>query len=498
MRRSGIVSRRSAVGVLALVVFVLASVLLTRHDFTHDFTRGQRRSLAPQTLRVLEMVDRPIEVLAFYAEVPEEQASLYDLVQRYREHAPELELTLVDPDRRPELAEEHGVSVNRTVVLVDGDLEVRTVAPSEAELTGALVRLLSGQPPRVYFVEGHGEASVEDESRGGIRAAAQLLARQNFELRILQTAVVERIPRDADVLVLAAPERPLAPREVALLTDYLLRGGRLMAMLEPRGSSSADSLVSLFGIQPEDGFVVDASAERANLTRDSNVRFAVALGGRPGHPISDGFNLPVIFPLARSLRSEQPPPPGVEVQRLVETTASTWRETDLSTLVEGDPEFDPAADGRGPLALGFAAGIQLREFQLDRQARETLTSTLLRMAPQSTDFRDSSLQDSVAIGGETVPRALGEQARMVVLGDVSFIDNANLRVQGNGDFFLACMLWLAEQENRIALAPRPDLSDPVVLTGRQLSLLRWGALLVLPGLMLIVAVLIFRWRRNWL
>jgi gliding motility-associatede transport system auxiliary component len=495
-RRGRVDAMRWAVGAAMLAVFVLASVLLSRHDFRHDFTQGQRRSLAPQSRRVLESLDRPMRLTAFYADIPEDQTALGDLVDRFRRVSPHITLRFVDLDRRPELAEEYGVSRNRTVIIEDGDLRIRTVAPGEAALIGAILRASSGRPSRVYFIEGHGEASIEDESRAGIRDAAQLLAQQNFELRILQTKVINAVPADADILVLPSPESPLTAGEMSQLTRYLLGGGRLMAMLEPMGSASADSLVARFGIVPEPGFVVDTSEERQNLLGEGNFRFALALGGRAGHLITDGFNMPVVFPIARGMHIEQPPPPGVDAFRLLQTGGSSWSEEDLSTLAEGTPLFREGEDVAGPVGIAFAGEVLLREFQLDREERRTLTSAGFRMGG-NLDLRDSTLIDSLRIGEEAIPLSLRERARFVVIGDVDFINNSNLRVQGNSEFFLASMLWLAEQENRIALAAPTDLSDPIVLTQRQRLWLRLLALLILPLAMFAAAAAVAWRRRRW-
>ncbi len=494
--RMRVTALRWATGAALLLVFLLASLLLMRHDFQHDFTQGHRRSLAPQTRRVLANLKTPLRLVAFYADLPQEQQLLRDLVDRFRDFALELRLDFVDLDRHPEQAEEYGVTVNRTVVVESGDLRLRTVAPGEAELLGAIVRATSGRPSRVYFVEGHGEASIEDESRAGIRDMAAVLARQNFDLRILHTKVTRRIPADADLVVLASPESEFTDEELAQLTNYLLDGGRLLAMVEPYGSASADTLLARFGIIAEPGFVADSSPEQQNLTASDNPRFALALGGRPGHSITNGFDLPVIFPVARGLHLEQPPPPGVQAHRLLETQPESWREMDAATLGAGRPRYDEGVDVPGPIGLAFAATVQLRDFQLDRHERATLTSLGLRLQG-NVDFRDTTAVDTVHFGDEVLREAPPEQARLVVIGDVDFVNNANLRAQGNSQFFLACALWLADQENRIAIAPPPDLSDPIVLTQRQTFWLRVLSLAVLPLALLGVGVAVAWRRRQW-
>ena len=102
MRRAGALEFALS-SILALVLLFMATVLLARHDFVSDLSAGQRRTLAPQTLTVVGMIERPIQITAFYADDPQEQARLLNLIERYREHTALLDLRFVDVDRRPEM-----------------------------------------------------------------------------------------------------------------------------------------------------------------------------------------------------------------------------------------------------------------------------------------------------------------------------------------------------------------------------------------------------------
>ena len=482
--------------VLAFVLLFLVTVLLSRHDLVLDLSLGQRRTLAPQTVQVLEMVERPISITAFYTDDPAEQARLLNLVQRYREHTRLLELEFVDVDRRPDLAREYGVSTNRTVVLEDGDLRVRISDPDEARLTAGLIRVLNAEPPLVFFVTGHGESSVEDDSGSGWMEAARMLLQQNFALRTLSTAVIERVPEQASLVVLAGPELDLTPGEITVLEQYLLRGGRLLAAVEPGGSRSVDSLLTLWGIQPGNGFLIDASDEQRNLLGGKEEPLiALAMGGNPDHPITRGFTFATFYPISRALLAVEPPPAGVETSWLVRSGQRTWLERTTST--DAATVYDAGIDLRGPLALGIAATIDLSAFAAGAVSVRGLTGNLLEMASDEIDLRDPTLAADQQLGDEHFAGGLGDNARMVVFGDADFASNANLRVQGNGDLFLAAVLWLTEQEDRIALAPRPELSDPFILGARRTQLLQWIGIGVVPLLFFLAGGLSLWRRRRW-
>lgn len=480
---------------LGLALVVLLTMITARRDVRFDLTEGQRRTLSAQTRMVLGLIERPIEMVAFYQDVPQERQRLRDLVERYREFTSHLELEFIDLDRRPDLAEVYQITVNGTVLLIDGDLRVRVLDPDEAALTSALVRLVRSDPPVVMFVVGHGESSVEDDSAGGWSAAATVLADQNLDLRVLSTAVIERVPRETDLVVLAGPQSELTVHERTVLVDFLLRGGSLLAMLEPFGTPTADSLVAMLGVVAEPGFVVDTSPEQSNLTNQGDPRIVLAIGGDRDHPITRGFSYNTLYPLARALGSIQPPAPGVRATRLVTTQPETWIETDPLQVARGEPRFDPGLDRPGPHALGFAVELDLRLYHPDATNVVGVDRTMLELWEGMIDLRDPARADSVRVGDDLLAVELPDRARAVVVGDADFASNANLRVQGNGELLLAMVMWLLEQEDRIAVTVGPDLNDPVLLEADQLAAVRWVGSVLVP-LCFFAAAAFTLWRRS--
>lgn len=322
-----------------------------------------------------------------------------------------------------------------------------------------------------------------------------MLLEQNFALRTLNTALIERVPEDTSLLVLPGPQAEFMPREITLLDDYLLRGGRLFAALEPGGSKSVDSLLTRWGIEPGEGYVIDATDEQRNLLGQDEPLIALAVGGNPEHAITRGFTFATFYPIARGLFAAQPPPAGVELVPLVETGARTWLETTPTT--QEATVYDPEVDEIGPLVLGFAATIDLATFVAGAVSVRGLSANVIEMNAKYHDLRDSALTGSQELAGERFASGLAPHARLVAFGDIDFVSNSNLGVQGNGDLFLSSILWLTEQEDRIALAPRPELNDPIVLGARRTKLVRWVGIGVFPAMFFLAGGFGAWRRRRW-
>ena len=307
----------------------------------------------------------------------------------------------------------------------------------------------------------------------------------------------ERIPPDSDAIIMAAPEGQMGRRELDAITAYLLQGGRLLAMVEPMGSAAFDSLLHNFGIIAEGGFVVDPSEERRNITGSGAFRIALAQGGNPEHPVTAGFSYATLYPIARSLSSVQPPPAGVAATRLISSMPNAWSESDMRLIAMGAPAFEEESDGGGPLGLAYAVELDLRRFLYDESMRPAgLTGLMMDFYPETFDVR-SDTGDTLQVGDGEFVKERSDRARIVAVGDVDFVNNANLLAYGNSDLFVAMLLWLTEQESRIALAPRPELFDPVVLTIRQTFWMRIGFIAALPAVFFLLAMSVVWRRRNW-
>jgi ABC-type uncharacterized transport system involved in gliding motility auxiliary subunit len=97
-------------------------------------------------------------------------------------------------------------------------------------------------------------------------------------------------------------------------------------------------------------------------------------------------------------------------------------------------------------------------------------------------------------GGEAPKKAA--KARIVVVGTADFASNQFLGAQGNRDFFLNVVSWLAEEEDLISIRAKDPKQNPVVLTSAQ-SRLVWGLPLVgLPGAVLICGLVVIAQRRR--
>ncbi|MBI2015690.1 MAG: ABC transporter, partial [Candidatus Rokubacteria bacterium] len=70
-------------------------------------------------------------------------------------------------------------------------------------------------------------------------------------------------------------------------------------------------------------------------------------------------------------------------------------------------------------------------------------------------------------------------------------------IQGNRDFFLNTVSWLAEEEDQISIRPKDARQTPVLLTSQQAQAAFLLPVVVLPGLALVAGIVaVVRRRRD--
>lgn len=449
--RLGLGAGASLLMVLAIVLFLGA--LASRHHLRLDLTQNARHTLAPQTKELLAKLEQPVKALAFLAEGQQGREGLRELLELYAAQSRQFSYQLVDPDRDPALARRYEVRSYGSILLTQGDRVERVKLPEEQELTSALLRLGHQGGKTVYLLSGHGESSPQDSGPEGLAQFRQALEKQNYLLKPLLLATVDRVPADAALVVVAAPKKPLPPAEAAALAAHLGRGGGLLLLLEPDRDSGLGGWLRERGVILDDDLVLDPSS---SLVGASPAWPVVAEFGQ--HPLTKPLEgMVCYFPLARSLKLAQPLPAGVQGVELLPTSPTAWGVTDLDSLKNGPARYQAGKDLKGPLNLGAVLELEGGPDLAPGQARPP-------------------------------------KGRLAVIGNAAFLANQHLNQAGNRDLALNLTSHLAEDQALISLRPKENASQPLLLTPSQGIVLLWLPVVVLPLIFLTLGVMVVRRR----
>jgi ABC-type uncharacterized transport system involved in gliding motility auxiliary subunit len=475
--RYGALATTSVVAVLGILVAV--NWLSNRRNTRWDLTENQRYSLSDQTVRLLEGLEAPVQFLVF------DQAGALDAFRprmtEYAYHSDLVEVEYIDADRDPVRTQQYEVQAYGTVVITYMGRVERVVSDAEQELTNGLIKLLTGEEKRVYFIQGHGERDTGDSERGGYSQIAASLARDNYAVEPLVLAQQQTVPEDAAAVVLAGPRTDLLQPEADRLAAYLDRGGHLLVLLDPPDPGDGPmpvlgGLLEAWAVSPGDDIVVDVSGMGQLVGTDASTPLAVSY---PSHAITDRFNLMTAYPLARSISAGTSDVTGRAALSIIQTSQQSWAETNVAEVhATGQVEMNADSDTAGPVSIGVAVSAPAEAAAGD--------------APGDDGADDDA--DAGADDEEADPLGPPE-SRLVVIGDSDFAANYALGIQGNQDLFMNTVSWLAQQENLISIRPRDPSDRRLTLTARSLTAIFWLSLVGVPAGVLGTGVYAW-WRRR--
>jgi ABC-type uncharacterized transport system involved in gliding motility auxiliary subunit len=462
--RFGTLAAASIIVVLAILTAI--NYLSTRHNRRWDLTGAKQFSLSDQTKKVLADLKEPVTVRVFARS--DDFQRYRDRLDQYNYQSKLVTVDYIDPEKKPGMAQQYGVTQLGTVVFDYKGRNEKATSDGEQELTNALIKVIQGRQPKVYFTQGHGEKDTTSADRGGYNAISTALTSGNFVVDKVVLAQQTAVPADADVLVIAGPKTDFLAPEIDMLKAYLARGGKILLLLDPvikAGEPQPAALQALlkdWGIDAGNDVVLDVSGMGRLIGTDESVPVAASY---PSHPITDNFQLLTAYPLARSMSPIEGGTDGHTAQRLVETSGSSWAETNLKGLTGSEPAKLDEADKKGPVSLAAAVSAPAAPVPAAGEAAKD--------------------------GDATKPA----ETRLVAFGDSDFASNAAINVQGNRDLFLNAVNWLAQQENLIAIRPKDPEDRRVTLTADQERRIFYLTVLIVPGLVLLAGVQTW-WRRR--
>ena len=442
--------------IVFLAICIVVYAIVARWDRSWDLTREGRRDLSQQTVQVLQTMTREVEVICFFLDVDDELLAIgkektLRFLAQCEKYTDLLKVEVEDPQSgvaRLQSLEVNFASPQGTIVVRAGTRK-RVITLSggsprleERDFTNAVINVLRNSEPKVAYLTGHGERSLDDlENPSGAGGIRTMLGNESYTVEPLlfdQSDPV--VPSDVDMLVINNPNGDLRPTEVLALDAFMNRGGRMLVMLDPwlgvqEGASHREFLrpwlEERFGIVVGSDMAITDQQSNAleiqmNITSDpfaevDDIPPAYRGAYNAGHPITQGFDQVTVMTAARTVDVSGPLPEKVVATRLLRTTPDFWAETDLMGLSRSGDASKQAAETEGPLPLAVAA--------VERLEGET--------AEQMSD------------------------TRIVVIGNSSFVSNAQITYPGNLNLFMNLFGWF-ERIGRVDCHPALRHRRPAV------------------------------------
>ena len=426
-------------------ILTIVNFLAARHSARWDFSENQNFSLAPQTHRVIRSLPRDVKITVFTREKDPGFQSYKERLDSYRQASPKISVEFVDPERQPRVAQNYGVTRSDTAIFESGGQTVRITNPSEAELTGALIRVSKDDKKRILFLEGHGELGNDNRERTGLSVVKEILTKQGYEVGSLSLLTQPAVPDNTSILAMAGPRKPITSDELDRIKAYVDKGGHLLVMIDPDSQADINPLLKHWGLGAGPGVLVDFQDRLAQ-----GEPTVLLVRTFTEHEITQDLNAAVLFPLARHITFDEQIGKDWEYVQLARTSPNS-RAMKVTGRVLALNEKE---DIKGPLPM------------------------------------------AVALVPKTPPAEGKPRSAIVVIGNSTFASNAFVNFPGNSDFFLHTIAWLAQDRDMISIGPRDQALRPFIPNPIQERTLLYVQVFLLPALLLIAGVNVWRKRRR--
>ena len=451
---------------VTLGILGFANYFAARHPKRLDLTKDQRYSLSDQTRKVMAGLKEDVKITYFQRQ--RDMARGQDRLKEYQALSPRLKVDFVDPVQSPAKAQAYDVRGPWPILVVEkADKRERVSNDGEQDITNALIKVTREGRKTVCLLEGQGERSGEESGERGFSGAKSALTKSLYDVKSVLLLREKTVPADCTVLVVGGPEKDLLPETTGAIRDFVKKGGKAFVMVEPELKESYPNLVALlkeWNIEAGNDVVVDVSGMGQLFGISELAPMAMDY---PWHPITKDFRLPTVFGGARSVQAGKGTVEGTTAQDLVKTSEQSWAESDLA--MKGPIKFDEGKDRMGPVSLAAVATV-----------KGPVPAPTPAPSPAPSPVPEE-------------PKA--PEGRVVAIGDADFASNSLLGFQGNQDFFLNAVAWLAEDADLISIRPKEPENQSLFLSRQAQQNVAWMALVLLPGLFVILGIVSW-WRRR--
>ncbi len=460
----------------------LANYVAFENHVRSDTTATNQFSLAQRTRDLLDGLDRPINVIAYY---PDEIPSIEMLTRRgkvettlseFGRRSGNFTYRFIDPQKEADLARGQGVTAYETLAVsaVGTDI-IDLVQPTdgvysrlEQDLYTALLVATEAERKKVYFLSGHGERDVTRQAEDGYLKIREGLEVDNYQVETLPWAPVDEdveVPDDAALLVIAGPTGELPVSHLDALNHYMAgrnpdgtprrEAARIIFLAEPDTHDTFRAFLAFWGVIVTDSYIRDVEGSQPNAPR--TLRVGIYNPDAPpeivaprGQPLNVAFmpGTAAVEPILEETNTRLPRP-------IAATTPS-------ARLIEDIERVDPVDDD-----------------------------------PQRVYFPAMYL-DIIAPVGAAAPTSRppdNEIASMVVFGDSDFVSNRNVDRGSSAALFLNSANYLMGDFSLVSIRDREFVYREWNLDENEFNFVRFSTWLLLPGLMGIMAVMVWWVRR---
>jgi gliding-associated putative ABC transporter substrate-binding component GldG len=481
--------------VLIIAIIVVINLLAYEFHVRLDLTEGQQYTLSDATKNILDNLEEPVTVKAYFSEnlpqaIVKTRTDFQEMLVEYADRADGMiQYEFIDPGkneatenealqngiqpllinvREKDQVKQQKAFLGVVVILGSKQESIPYMQPGTAmeySLSTAVKKISIDAKPTVGFLNGHGEPRIDE--------MPQLMQELNvlYTPQAVSISDTTDIPASISTLVIVRPMDSIPPSHLAQLDAFMSRGGNIAACINrvdgnlqnAYGTVTQNGLEEWLrtkGVEVEPNFVVDAKC--GAVTTQQQTPFGMMqqqipfpylpiIGKYADHPVSKGLEN-VMFQFASTIRFV-----GDTTTRFVPILMSS----DKSSFLPAPLYFD----------------VQKNWSEADF----TMAGLTMGAAVESSIGNSVSSKMVVIADGDFIINGAGQQQRQLQPDNINLLSNA--------------IDWLSDDTGLIELRTKGVSSRPIdELDASTKTILKYGNFI--SPLFLVLVYGIVRFQRN--
>lgn len=249
---------------IIVAIFILINLGMQKLELTPlDFTEDNLYTLTEDSKEKARNINKDVNM--YFIGYSDDDTTL-DLAKQYNKENEKINVEAVDIDNRPDLANKYGIESgsegiivecgDKSKVLTEYDLVTydtstyETISIAEEKLTSAIVSVTSDKVPKVYFLEGYSEFSLNEN----MYYLSMYLANEINEIETLNIISTGKVPDDCDTLVITTPSKDFDDVATNAIIDYINSGKNILwlnaAVSEEVDMKNVNKVLAVYGVKP--------------------------------------------------------------------------------------------------------------------------------------------------------------------------------------------------------------------------------------------------------
>lgn len=364
----------------AVVVNLIVSELPSKYTQI-DLTSAQLSVLTEQSEELLDSLTEDITIY-YVVQDSNRDTNVSRLLERYAGASGHIKLVEKDPVRYPKFTAQYtDASLTENSVIIECGEQSRVINyedmyesefdyeyysyettgfDAEGQITSAIAALSSGNLPKVYMLTGHNEMTVGTSLQSSIE-------KENVETAELNLISEERVPEDADAVMILSPQQDLTDAETQKLFHYLKTGGRAVIVTDYTDVEmpNLESVLEYYGMEKAEGVVLES--DNGHYVQVPYYLLPEVESTEISEDLTGSY---VLLAAAQGLTASDDLRDGLTVTNVLSTSDNAYSKTDVQNMKTYAKE---SGDIDGPFAVGVIASetVELTEELLAETAEDT-------------------------------------------------------------------------------------------------------------------------------